>query len=86
MARHAVARRTNAHALAVSRRLREARALRGLTTRELAKLAMIDGQTLNNILYGRTLNPGSATLADIAKALDVRPGWLTYGEGEGPEA
>lgn len=80
-----MARRTNALALAIGERLTAARHARGLSLRELARRAMVDVQTVVNLSEGRTLNPGIGTIADLARALEVRPEWLGFGVGEGPE-
>jgi len=45
---------------------------------------MVDVQTVVNLSEGRTLNPGVATIADVARALGVSPEWLAFGVGEGP--
>ncbi len=75
-----MARRTYQLAREIAQRLKDAREERGMTVRELARVAMVDQQTVMNISMGRTINPGVGTLADLAKALQVPRAWLAYGE------
>ncbi len=52
--------------------------------RELADRAQVTVRTVLRISQGKSLNPGVGTIADLARALDVRPAWLAYGDGAGP--
>lgn len=80
----AVARRVNILGPAIAERLRLARELRGLTVRQLAEQAQVDKQTVQRLSDGLGRNPGAGMMADLAKALDVSPAWLTFGEGSPP--
>lgn len=71
--------------LGVAKRLRHARELRGLTSRELAKAAHVQVSTVQRLVAGAGGNAGIATIAALAKALKVSPAWLAYGEGGGPD-
>lgn len=71
--------------LGLPQRLQQTRQQRGHTLRGLAALA---GLTAQAVLY---LENGSTTAKLdtcelLAAALDVAPGWLAYGEGQGPDA
>ena len=58
-------------------RLREARALRGLTQAQLASLAGTSQAVIQKIENGRSLRP--RILEAVAAALDVPPEWLAFG-------
>lgn len=64
-------------------RLREAREARMMSMRELSRLA---GVTASNIslLEAGGKEPLVSTCEELARALDVAPGWLAYGIGQGP--
>jgi transcriptional regulator with XRE-family HTH domain len=79
-----MARRTNKLALAIGARIEIARQASGLTIRELGKTAMVHRNTVLKLSRGDTLNPGVATLFDLAAALGVTPDWLILGKGPGP--
>lgn len=51
-----------------------------LSVLEASLLAGVHEQTLYSVEEGQTKNPGVITLARIADALMVSPGWLVYGE------
>lgn len=70
---------------AMGARLQMARQHKGLSLRALAAKAGISHQGVAFIEAGTTEARISVVEA-IAKALDVAPGWLAFGEGEGPEA
>ncbi len=57
---------------AVSRRLREARAARGLTQEEAAEACGVLAETISNIERGRAL-PSLPTLVQLAEGLSVSP-------------
>lgn len=50
-----------------------------LSVLETSVLAGVHEQTLYSVEEGQTKNPGVITLARIADALKVSPGWLIYG-------
>lgn len=77
-----MARRTYQLAREIAQRLNLAREARGLTVRQLARAAMVSQQTVITLSQGGTINPGAATLVDLARALEVRPAWLILGDGE----
>lgn len=79
-----MARRTKALGPDIAKRFRHARDLSGLTVRELAERAHTSTTTLTKLADARGSNTGVGLLADIAKALGVRPAWLAYGDGPGP--
>lgn len=68
----------------VAQRLSSARERRGLTLRQLEGFSSVSRQTILLIERGES-EPRISTIEDLAVALDVAPGWLAYGEGEGPE-
>lgn len=68
----------------VSRRLGMARRGLGFTLRDIGEAAGISGQGVLRIERGDT-EPMIHTVEQLAVALDVAPGWLAFGEGEGPE-
>lgn len=66
-------------------RLRTARDLRGLTMAELAeKMGLHSRGNISRLESGSNgglaTNPGIATVEALARALDVSPGWLAFGE------
>lgn len=75
-------------------RLKLARQLRDLSLRQVGKLAKhphapeddkgLSAQAVLDIEMGRRI-PYVETCEAVAVALDVSPGWLAFGEGEGPE-
>lgn len=65
-------------------RLRQARHARGLSTRALSEPAGVSHQTVLHIEDGETI-PLLTSCERLAVALDVSPGWLAFGEGEGLE-
>lgn len=50
-----------------------------LSVLEASLLAGVHEQTFYSVEEGQTKNPGVITLARIADALMVSPGWLVYG-------
>ena len=70
--------------LGLPQRLRQARELRGYTLRGLAALAGITAQAVLYLEASQT-TAKLDTCELLAVALDVAPGWLAYGEGQGPE-
>ena len=69
----------------IGKRLRQAREAAGLTVRDLAYRAHTTKTTIMAISDGRGGNSSVSLLARIARALNVSPAWLAYGEGEGPQ-
>ena len=63
----------------LAQRVREARAIRGFSIREVERRAGTAEGSVRAI-EGRTM-PSLDTLEQIAKALGVSPAWLAYGEG-----
>lgn len=68
----------------VAERARRARALRGLSLRALARAAGVSTPGIVLVEQGNSV-PLVSTVEAIAIGLDVAPGWLAFGEGEGPE-
>jgi ribosome-binding protein aMBF1 (putative translation factor) len=65
------------------RRLRETRELRGLSLRALEAKCGLSNALISQMETGVTGNPGINTVAKLAKALDVDPGWLAWGDPAG---
>lgn len=80
--------------LGLADRLKLARQLRGFSLRQVAKLAVhphapegdkgLSAQAVLDMETGRRI-PYVVNCEAVAVALDVSPGWLAYGEGEGPD-
>lgn len=68
----------------VGARLTRAREVRGCTLRGLAQRAGLSAQAVLYIENAKVV-PKVDTCELLAVALDVAPGWLAYGEGQGPE-
>ena len=64
----------------VSERLKDARLRAGLSCNALGKQGGVSGQTVANI-EDKGMMPGVDTAEQLAKALDVSPCWLAFGEG-----
>ncbi len=64
-------------------RLEQLREHRGLSKLALGERAGIAGSALFPIEIGR-VSPSVATIEAVAKALDVSPCWLAFGEGASP--
>lgn len=65
----------------MGQRLEEARRRKVLTQSELATLAGVSIVTVNRIENGvGEGNPRPATVRRLAKALDVDPAWLLFGD------
>lgn len=69
----------------VGARLTRAREVRGCTLRGLAQRAGLSAQAVLYIENAKVV-PKVDTCELLAVALDVAPGWLAYGEGQGPDA
>ena len=74
-----MARRSNEFGPGIARRLRSKRRAAGLTPRQLADLYHCALQTVQRLEDGGARNVGIGTIADLARALRVPPGWLAYG-------
>lgn len=68
----------------LAQRLTAARIQQGLSLRKLGAAAGMSAQAVLLIERGDS-NPLISTVEALAVALDVAPGWLAFGEGEGPE-
>ena len=68
----------------LAQRLTTARTQQGLSLRKLGAAAGMSAQAVLLIERGDS-NPLISTVEALAVALDVAPGWLAFGEGEGPE-
>lgn len=66
----------------VSQRLRRARTALGFTLRDIGEAAQVSPQGVLLIEKGVS-DPMITTIEQLAVALDVSPGWLAFGEGEG---
>lgn len=66
-------------------RFKRAQQLRGLTVRALAEKAHVTPPTVMRVRNGGGADMDAGLLADLARALDVSPGWLVYGEGSPPD-
>lgn len=56
---------------AITRRIYDLCAQRGLTPNKLATMAGLPSATIRCIFYGRSKNPGTRTLLDICQALGI---------------
>lgn len=68
----------------LAQRLTTARTQQGLSLRKLGAAAGMSAQAVLLIERGDS-NPLISTVEALAVALDCAPGWLAFGEGEGPE-
>ncbi len=68
----------------VGQRLRSARLRRVLNQEELAAQSGVPVVTISRIENDHREMPRSGTVRKLATALAVSPGWLLFGEGEGP--
>ena len=68
----------------MSKRFNQARLHAGLTLAELEKKSGCAMSMLSGIAIGDRM-PRIDSVAKIARALDVSPGWLAYGEGPRPD-
>lgn len=68
----------------LAQRLTAARTQQGLSLRKLGAAAGMSAQAVLLIERGDS-NPLISTVEALAVALDVAPGWLAFGEGEGPQ-
>lgn len=66
-------------------RLRLAREKRGLTGRGLDRAAELHQGHVNQIERGEITDLSMATLAKLARALNLAVGWLGFGEGAEPD-
>lgn len=64
-------------------RLRLAREARGLSRKELGRASETSDTTVRLTEEGQVI-PGLGTTEQLARALAVSPGWLAFGEGQGP--
>lgn len=71
--------------LGMAARLKLARLNLGLSLRAVAKAAGISPQGVLLIEAGETI-PLISNSEALAVAVDVSPGWLAFGDGEGPDA
>lgn len=69
---------------AMSRRFNQARLQSGLTLAELEKKSGCAMSMLSGIASGDRM-PRVDSIARIARALGVSPGWLAYGDGPPPD-
>lgn len=68
----------------LAQRLTTARTQQGLSLRKLGAAAGMSAQAVLLIERGDS-NPLISTVEALAVALDCAPGWLAFGEGEGPQ-
>jgi hypothetical protein len=68
--------------MSIAQRLRQAIAVRGYGVNEVDRLAGFKNQgPTSKIQSGRTKSPTPEVVDAIARALNITPGWLTYGTG-----
>ena len=79
------ARKPTSRYLGIGKRLKEAREALKLSANKLAKCARISHTSIMLLESGDSI-PLIPNIERIALALGVAPGWLAYGEGEGPPA
>ncbi len=68
----------------IGQRLRSARLRRVLNQEDLANRSGVPVVTISRIENDHHEMPRSGTVRKLALALAVSPGWLLFGEGEGP--
>lgn len=66
-------------------RLRLGLKRKGIPQTRLAELAGVDGGSLSKIINGQREGATLGFLTSLAVILDLRPGWLLFGEGPLPE-
>ena len=66
----------------IARRLNEAREQAGLSVEELAERAGTTPTAIQTITCGKGGECSVALLTDVARALEVSPAWLVFGDGE----
>lgn len=76
-----VARRTTKLSQEIGQRLTTIREARGITERDLARLAHMHHVSVHRTCHGEGGNPNVGTILDLAKALRVNPAWLAFGIG-----
>jgi len=69
----------------LGKRLSKLMKAKGLTDRELGERSLMSRTAIYNLRHGYGANVGISTIYNIAKALGVKPCWLAFGEGQGPE-
>lgn len=68
----------------IGQRLRSARLRQALNQEDLAAQSGVPVVTISRIENDHYDMPRPATVRKLATALTVSPGWLLFGEGEGP--
>ncbi len=68
----------------IGARLRSARLRLALSQEDLATRSGVPVVTISRAENDRFEMPRPSTVRKLAQALDVAPGWLLFGEGEGP--
>ncbi len=68
----------------IGQRLRSARLRQVLSQEDLAVRSGVPVVTISRIENDRYGTPRPSTARKLAEALIVTPGWLLFGEGEGP--
>jgi transcriptional regulator with XRE-family HTH domain len=68
----------------IGERLRSARLRLALSQEDLAARSGVPVVTISRAENDRFEMPRPATVRKLAEVLDVTPGWLLFGEGEGP--
>ena len=68
----------------IGQRLRTARLRQALSQEELATTSGVPVVTISRIENDHYGLPRPSTVRKLATALSVAPGWLLFGEGDGP--
>ena len=69
---------------AVGERIKARKHELGITANDLQERSGVPLDTINNIVYGRTTDPRTESLAKIAQALDISLDYIVFGKDRDP--
>lgn len=70
---------------AVGERIKARKHELGITANDLYERSGVPLDTINNIVYGRTADPRTESLAKIAQALDISLDYIVFGKDQDPQ-
>ena len=70
---------------AVGERIKARKHALGITANDLYERSGVPVDTINNIVYGRTTDPRTESLAKIAQALDISLDYIVFGTSADPQ-
>ena len=70
---------------AVGERIKARKHELGITANDLQERSGVPLDTINNIVYGRTSDPRTESLAKIAQALDISLDYIVFGKDQDPQ-